>query len=386
MRQLLSLVALLFYCVSLWGQQDSSYLFTKVDAETFFRNNEYLSPYGTGYTLPGYKINGLIGYQMGKKFRHAELSLGLHIAGYYGAQQYPHGTWFAELPHWTDKSTSTRIPHLIPLVGLSFVPTPNLTLRIGLIDYQNGHQLIEPMYNPELLRTADPEQGVQLRADYPFFRGDVWINWQSFIFRADNHQEAFTAGLTTEIPIFSKGNYSLEGLLQATATHRGGEINWMRSDTVHTYSAAALGLKQQYALSSQAAHRKLSWEAYLLLSSMRTAEKNNPIGKGLFARASFHGRHLFGAIQYWRGSSFVAPMGGPFTNTRALWEGPYTHDAPTSSHVGLQGKYTFSIGKQLELAFQANGWYHLMPTPLPSNGRISHSLELYLRLSPEWRW
>ncbi|MBQ2021949.1 MAG: hypothetical protein II211_06030, partial [Peptococcaceae bacterium] len=41
--------------------------------------------------------------------------------------------------------------------------------------------------------------GFQILYDTPRFHLDAWINWQSFIFESDTHQEAFIAGVTSEI-------------------------------------------------------------------------------------------------------------------------------------------------------------------------------------------
>ena len=71
-------------------------------------------------------------------------------------------------------------------------------VNIVLGDIYGGanHNLIEPLYNPELNLTADPEAGLQLLYDSRRFDLDVWVNWESFIFREDTHQEAFTVGLS----------------------------------------------------------------------------------------------------------------------------------------------------------------------------------------------
>lgn len=384
MKHYLALFALLSFAITLWGQENKEQWNADLGVETFFRNNEYSAPYGTGYTLPGYKLTAKASYEKRFSFGLARLEGGIHTMGYWGATTYPKGTWFAELPHWTEQSEQQKWGRIIPLVGLVFAPNDKLTLRMGLIDKKDNHGLIAPLYNPELRYTADPEQGVQLKVEYPFFQGDVWIDWQSFIFRADRHQEAFTAGLTASTPLLKTSLYCLEGKLQATATHRGGEINWLRSDTVHTYSALTLGLKHSFYLFPSAPERELSLETFFLLSSMRTAEANNPVGKGVYALLDFTTRRISTSFSYWRGWHFVAPMGGPFVNSRALWEGPYTTDASSTSFFSLKAHYAFVKSRVLSLGIQGQIWYHLQP--LPRKSSLSHALELYFSFVPQWKW
>lgn len=384
MKQAISWFLLLVLSLPLGAQTEKKGWSIAMEAETFFRNNEYSAPYGTGYTLPGYKLAAKGAYEKRFSFGMARLEGGVYAMGYFGAKTYPKGTWFAELPHWTDQSEVQRGARLLPLVGITYVPNEHLTLRMGLLDRTLHHGLIAPLYNPELRYTADPEQGVQFVWNYPAFRGDVWIDWQSFIFRADRHQEAFTAGLTTSFPLCTTDAYRIEGSVQAIATHRGGEINWLRSDTVHTYAATSLGVKQTLSPFASSPDKTLSLETYFLLSSMRTAEPNNPIGKGIYVGLEFASRRLSVATSYWRGWHFVTPMGGPFVNSRALWEGPYVADASQTSYLSLKGHYAFIKGRSLSLGLQAQAWYHLLPTT--SKSRLSHALELYLSFMPQWKW
>lgn len=269
---------LLLCCLSLSGSglqaQDSLRWSANLGAEGFFRNNEYAQPYGTGYTLPGYRLQGTVAYSMSEVLSGAAIEVGAHATGFFGARRYPTGTWWAELPHWTDESTVSAVPHLVPLFGVLLRANPHLEVRLGRIDNSRAHQLIQPLYNPELHYSADPEMGVQLKADYPWLKSDFWIDWQSFTFRADRHQEAFTMGLSLDLPIVEKSTYSLSAIGQVVATHRGGEISWHRHDTVHSYLASAIGLRASWALS----HGRMEAAAYYLPSLLR-AEAPAPMGR-----------------------------------------------------------------------------------------------------------
>ena len=77
----------------------------------------------------------------------------------------------------------------------------SVDLILGNIYGGSNHGLIAPLYNPELNLTADPETGFQVLAGAPWIDLDAWIDWQSFIFRDDTHQEAFTVGLSTRFKL-----------------------------------------------------------------------------------------------------------------------------------------------------------------------------------------
>lgn len=375
----LFLLSLLF-CWSVKAQTEGKPWEAEIHAEGFFRNNEYAQPYGTGYTLPGFRLSGQVAYHISSFLSGATIEAGVHTTGFFGARRYPMGTWWVELPHWTDASWKSEVPHLVPLFAVVLHTSPERVVRIGHLDHTASHHLVEPLYNPELRYSADPEMGVQYQVNYEGFRGDAWIDWQSFTFRADRHQEAFTAGLTLEVPLVCRSTYTLTAELQSTATHRGGEISWLRHDTVHSYWASALGLRASYSLFEG----DLYAGAYYLPSFLRT-EPQMPSGHAFYSQLGYHTPHILAELAYWRGKHFVAPMGAPFVNSRSLWEGPLVKDLTHTSFLGLHARYTFFSSPLVQLSFAARGWYHLIPFE-GSSQRFSHSLELYLALSPSFRF
>lgn len=82
---------------------------------------------------------------------------------------------------------------------------------------------------------------------------------------------------------------------------------------MHSYLAAALGLRASWALSKGAVYAS----AYYLPSALR-AEVSEPMGHAFYSVLAYQGQHLLTELTYWRGHHFVSPMGGPFVNSRAL--------------------------------------------------------------------
>lgn len=88
---------------------------------------------------------------------------------------------------------------MLPYFRAQMALSDHVNIVLGNIYGASNHNLIEPLYNPELNLTCDPEAGLQLLYDSKAFDLDVWVNWQSFIFREDVHQEAFTVGISSRV-------------------------------------------------------------------------------------------------------------------------------------------------------------------------------------------
>jgi hypothetical protein len=90
---------------------------------------------------------------------------------------------YQDLPYWRgDGDRYTRL-RLLPYFQASIQPAAGWAILLGHLQGGVKHRLIEPLYNPELNLTADPEMGLQIRYEGQRTRLDTWVDWQSFIFR-----------------------------------------------------------------------------------------------------------------------------------------------------------------------------------------------------------
>ena len=72
---------------------------------------------------------------------------------------------------------------------------------------------------------------------------DVWVNWESFIFREDTHQEAFTVGLSGRYKLNDPdARFHFYAPVQGLAQHRGGEIDTIFTNSVQTLMNGAVGV------------------------------------------------------------------------------------------------------------------------------------------------
>ena len=196
----------------------------RLSAEGFFRNDEYASDLVADYTLPGYRLQVDLGYSP-KTELPIELRLGLYHQYYWGASRYPAALAYQDLPYWRgDGKDYTRF-RVLPFFRASIQPVRGLAILLGHLEGGARHELIAPLYSPELNLTADPETGLQIRYEGKHTQLDTWVDWQSFIFKGDTHPEAFVFGLHARqaFPLSSRSQLELQ--LQVLAHHRGGVLN-----------------------------------------------------------------------------------------------------------------------------------------------------------------
>ena len=188
-------------------------LAVEIDNVSFFKDNEYDGISVTGYTLPGLWIQPKATYQ---PLQNLTLELGFHSLIYAGKVKYPNSA-YQDLPFWKGQDYTSGT-HILPFFRAN-LQMGKIHVVLGNIYGGRNHHLIEPLHSRELNLTSDPEMGLQFIADLNHWHLDTWVNWQSFIFKTDTHQEAFTYGGNSELK-FGRWTVPLQVVLQ----HRGGEI------------------------------------------------------------------------------------------------------------------------------------------------------------------
>lgn len=167
----------------------------------FFKNNEYFGDYIEGYTLLGYKVQPSIVYQIEDN---------LSIEG--GAQFLQYGG--------TDKYDK-----IYPILLAQWRINETFKVNMGAIKGGYYHHLPEAILNPEKQLSGRPETGVQIEANHKGMSGEVWIDWQSFIFKGDTIPERFMAGLRFNYSPKTESAWQFEMPICLTASHIGGQIS-----------------------------------------------------------------------------------------------------------------------------------------------------------------
>ena len=329
------------------------------DALCFFRDNEYKGYLTKGYTLPGYRLQPTISYQPLKKLR---VEVGVSMLHYWGANKYPNLN-YSDIATWKGNQTQTGF-HLLPFFNVQLAVNRHFDIVLGNIYRGANHQLIEPLYNQENALSADPEMGVQMLWRTQPLNFDVWVNWESFIFNNDTHQEAFTFGLSTRF----KANRPERRThvyfpLQVVMQHRGGEINPDAGERqVKTWMNAAAGVGA-------------------------TIHTDNAILTRLNAEADIWRFCLRGA--YWDGSKFISIFGNPLFGSVGIHDSNF--QMKRNRTICAQLSYAQELGKGFSWGVQAD-LFNTLPTDnvtigdklYRNNNQLSLAAGIYLRVKPSF--
>lgn len=360
-------------------------LLIEIDNLNFFKNNEFAGSFVAGYSLPGlwvqpkgvyYPLPGL------------KLELGIHALIYHGAYQYPNFA-YVDIARWKGNQFQ-KGSHLLPYLRAQADLTDHLTFVFGNIYGGANHQLIEPLYNPELNYTADPEAGLQLLYDTRKFQGDLWLNWQSFIFQTDTHQEAFTVGLSSRF----KFNDPSSGLhaytpVQGVIQHRGGEIDTLTVSSVQTLMNGAAGFGVVWN-TGYAAIRKINAEMDVA-AYYQQAGQIWPFnsGYGFYFKMSADIRDFRVKASYWQCDDFISMFGSPFYGAVSTKEEGLTFQKPRLIYFGAE--YSRSFGKGFSLGVDLDIFHTLsgdMTRPeeglQPYGSATSFTFGAYLRFNPSF--
>lgn len=362
--------------VSLADSLDTSdRLGLQVKALGFFRNDEYASDLVGDYTLPGYRLQSYLTFHPSHQ-RAVRLELGVSNNYFWGATRYPAAPAYYDFPYWTGEGDKYTRFRLRPYFRAAIRPSRGLAIILGNIEGSNDHGLIEPLYNPELALSATDETGFQIKHRSQRTHLDVWVDWQSFIFRGEKHPEAFVFGTVFEhrIPLGSTKRH-LRLQAQLLAHHRGGVLN-EQADTVHTWMNPALGIGYQE--EHQLGAHPLRWgiSVYGVGYTQRGGHYASSRGSGVYAllEASWHNWQT--SLGYWYGKDYIAPLGSPFVQSigRDRREEIYSHHPRF-----LAWRVNYRLIERANYSFGASAGLYVHGH---SRDRISSDLGIYLSLSP----
>lgn len=347
----------------------------EIDNITFFKNNEYEGDILKGYTLPGFWLNGKVVYQ---PLENIKLEGGIHTLYYYGTKRYPSYAYM-DISSWNPDSYQHGI-RLLPFLRAHVSLSKHLDLVLGDIYGGANHQLILPLYNPELNLTADPEMGAQLLYKSRFFDADVWVNWQSFIFKNDIHQEAFTFGLSSKIKYNStQSDFHFYSPIQVLAQHRGGEIDTIQTNSVNTLMNAAAGIGMDWNARYRV-FKKLTAE-FSMLGYYQQAGKLWPVDDG----TAFHFALTADVSDfrlktgYWKGTNFISLFGIPYYGSVSTVDQTTVYKDRSTVYAGFEYSRTFgnnySLGVDVDI-------YSTKAVGLQN--KTSFSAGVYLRINPSF--
>ena len=322
----------------------------------FFHDNEYEGNLADGYTLPGLRLRPTVSYQ---PLSNLKMDLGVYLLHFWGADRYPN-VCYSDMPQWQGDSHTNGF-HVLPFLRAQVGISRGLSVVFGSLYGSMNHHLIEPIYNPELALSGDPESGLQILWENHWLWADTWVNWESFIFDNDYHQESFTYGLSLRLKANKPESPThVYFPVQLLAQHRGGEINTDATDrTVKTWTNAAAGaglvlntngrLIRQIVLEGTAAvFKQASGEAF-------------PIddGYGFFGRASMDIGPVNVGLGYWWSHNFITIHGNPHFGAVSMTDEDYLVDY--TRLLRLHAHYAKPLGRGMSFGVSVDA-YASLPT------------------------
>ena len=353
---------------------------------SFFQNNEFDRNYIKGYTLPGFWLAPRLSYYAAK---NVKLEAGAYLLGYWGANRYPVAA-YRSIPEQEEIKYGVGF-YALPFFRVHWAPFSNFDVVIGNLYGRANHNLPEPLYLPELNMSADPEAGAQLLFRSHVFEGDLWINWESFIFKGSPYQEMFTAGFSSKFNLLKEGSlFELSVPLQFLANHRGGEINDKKATvdgSVKTLTNSGTGLRFAYRPKGMLL-KKIQFETLGFLFYQQIG-KVYPFdtGWGVFPSLSADFWDVQARLSYWRGEDFISINGLPFYNSVG-YNGEIL-DATQNIAASLQ--YCKEITKAVSIGVDVA--LYCIPSvsgidannaPINFDSSLSYSYGVSLRVNPDF--
>lgn len=361
-------------------------LSVELDNISFFKDNEYTGSIMKGYSLPGFWIQPkAVFYPLG----NIKLELGVHMLRYWGAKKYP-SLAYQDIAEWKGDQYQHGF-HVLPFFRAQMALSDHVNIVLGDIYGGANHNLIEPLYNPELNLTADPEAGLQLLYDSRRFDLDVWVNWESFIFREDTHQEAFTVGLSGRYKLNDPdARFHFYAPVQGLAQHRGGEIDTIFTNSVQTLMNGAVGVGTVWNTGNPI-FRNVNLE-FDVAGYYQQAGKLWPYGSGsgFYVRASADIYDFQVKTSYWNSNKFISMFGSPFYGAVSTSDEGVSFDGQNMVYLGLE--YSKSFGKGFFLGVDVDVYQHLSVDKFgPGAGEVgksgsatSFSAGIYFRINPSF--
>ncbi|MEE0984595.1 MAG: hypothetical protein UH687_03000 [Bacteroidaceae bacterium] len=366
----------------------------ELEALAFFKDNEFDGNVQRGYSLPGVRLQPRLTYT---PIDEIKLELGLHATIYSGANKYPCYV-FHDIATWKGDQYQSGA-HLLPFFRAT-ARFKSITLAVGDIYGGATHGFVEPMYNPELILTDDPEMGFQMIVDTKRWHSDLWMNWQSYIFKESSHQEAFTVGWTQNINVWKRTKedrtHSLDIPIQLVIQHRGGEQDNTKMG-VQTIANGALGMGYEYKAPGNRIVTGVQAEVmalYCLQQSGNLWPFNN--GPALWVKASVDFiRDLRVTAGFFSAKDFCSLYGSQYFGTLSTKRAGGRFDGMNTGLISVEYSRTFAnaytIGANLKAYIYKTGSLalpaddtHPEPYTIPGEFRTPFSFGVYFRCSPSF--
>ena len=370
---------------------DTKSLFIALDNISFFKDNEFGGEQAKGYTLPGLWVQPKLLWQ---PLDQVKLEAGFHALIFDGANKYPCYVYH-DIGRWKGNQYQRGF-HILPFFRAQ-AQLKRLTFVLGDIYGGANHRVMEPLMNPEINLTQDPEMGFQLLLDLPRYELDAWINWQSYIFEEDTHQEAFTVGIHQRISLnhtpstinHTPSPINLYLPIDILLQHRGGEQD-ITDMGVQTIVNGGVGVGLQWNAATRVLDN-MTFELAALGCWQQSGDLwpfNTGFAGSFNVAAQFQkGVRVFAGVLY--GRDFVSLYGIPFYSCLSQKQPGDRFDKVFVPHIGAEWSHTFAknyiLGVKVDDYPMIEGEMTKADGTVRSSAFVNHfSFGIYFRCHPSF--
>ena len=359
----------------------------EVDNLTFFRNNEYNSTAQKGYTLPGFWLQPKVVYH---PHSSVKLEAGIHSIWFWGTNLYP-AFAYKEISTWSGRDYAHNV-HLLPFFRVHLALSDKWDFILGNLYGGVNHRLIEPLYNPELNLTADPEKGLQLLYNSKRFQIDMWIDWTTFIYQLSTHQESFILGSSYRFNLNeSDSRFHFYMPFQGIAQHIGGEIDVANQNiqTIMNWSVGAGLLWNREGRVLKSIKTEYAFVGYYFQKGQSYLPAS---GTGNYVKAELHVHDFNFTTSYWKCQNFYPISGSTFYSSMSVKKSGMLYKNPSLCYWSVG--YVRSFGKGISLGLKADVFRYMSGKMYSSETRLyqtshfgkntNYGMEVCFRMTPSF--
>jgi len=308
-----------------------------IESESFFKNNEYFSPYNKGSTNIGFIIQPQLRYILDKK---SSFSLGYHFLKYSGLNSFSEA---------------------IPLFNIRYRFNNSFEFIIGHIDGAADHKLSEPHYQRDQHFQNNVEYGLQFLFINDWLKSDTWLSWERFIQKNDPFPEAFIFGNKSSITLLNQDKINIMFDKEWMFAHIGGQIDYP-SDTDGTLLNASFGLIAKSSINKELI-LGLKFYAYVSKVLMQISNPQNPNfypyekGSGFLFASDVSYRQFTSQIAFWKARKYISAIGEPLFSSTSAFDLDFRDDNRTLINYSLA--YDKDLSDYINIALAFRSYYHL---------------------------
>lgn len=309
----------------------NSHLTVHVDAEGFFYDAEYGTPFAKGFTVTGFRLSPTLVYDINER---AQLRVGFNSILFAGMDS---------------------LYLLRPSLSLLYTPVPWLSFVAGTLLDDNHHQLPAPVIDPSRHIFNYQEDGIQILTKTNGWHSDTWLDWTHYLTPWTPDQELFTMGSRhvfnlfhfareyylnnpeDSLPPFFSHARSFDVTFPAhfMASHRGGEVKTIDTNTVTTFNEK-IGFLMEYRFSrKEHIIHSLALDLPIFFYHLEDNELDHG-GKALYPTLKYsctrtdkseHQLSLSAEVGLWHGDHYFSALGDPLfwsINDYSLQHIPFT--------------------------------------------------------------